>query len=92
MSEISLINARPSKELSSTLPTNGETYVAPAFDDSIACAAENMSVTFTLTFCLASSLHALSPSGVQGTLIVTQSPNRPISPVSYTHLTLPTKA
>ena len=43
MSEISLINARPSKELSSTLPTNGETYVAPAFDASIA-SADKMSL------------------------------------------------
>ena len=35
----------PSKELSSTLPTNGDTYFAPAFAASIACAGENINVT-----------------------------------------------
>ena len=34
---MSLIRHRPPNELSSTRPTNGETYVAPAFADSIAC-------------------------------------------------------
>ena len=32
-----------------TLPTKGETYVAPALDASIPCAASNTRVTFTLT-------------------------------------------
>ena len=48
MSLISFIRPIPSNELSSTLPTNGEMYVAPAFAASIACAAENIRVTLTL--------------------------------------------
>ena len=39
---MSLTRPKPSNELSSTLPTNGEIYVAPAFDASIACATENI--------------------------------------------------
>ena len=53
---MSFIRHRPPNELSSTLPTNGDTYVAPALAASIACVGEN------------------------------------IRAVSYTHLTLPTKA
>ena len=45
MSLIWSIKSIPLKELSSTLPTNGETYFAPAFAASIACAAENINVT-----------------------------------------------
>ena len=70
MFAISLIRHRPPKELSSTLPTNGDTYAAPAFAASIACEGENTSVTLTLTINFVSSLHTASPSGVQGTLIV----------------------
>ena len=36
MFAMSLIKQRPPKELSSTLPTKGETYVAPALADRIA--------------------------------------------------------
>ena len=46
---ISLMRHRPPYELSSTLPTNGDTYVAPALAASIACDGENINVTFTLT-------------------------------------------
>ena len=49
---------------------NGETYVAPALDASIACAAEKISVTLTATSSSDRSLHALRPVRVQGTLIV----------------------
>ena len=75
MFAMSLIRHRPPKELSSTLPTKGETYVAPAFADSIACDGEKISVTFTLIKLRESSRHAINPSGVQGTLIVACLPN-----------------
>ena len=45
MSEISFITSNPFTELSSSLPTNGETYVAPALAASIACAASKINVT-----------------------------------------------
>ena len=64
-------NSKPSNELSSTLPTNGEIYVAPAFDANIACATEKHSVTFTVNPSVDNNLHAFSPSTVNGTLIVT---------------------
>ena len=44
MFEISFIRHRPPNELSSTLPTNGDTYAAPAFAASIACDGENIRV------------------------------------------------
>ena len=72
---MSLISLIPSKELSSSLPTNGETYVAPALVASIACATENIKVTLTLIPSEDNSLHAINPSGVQGTLIVAHLPN-----------------
>ena len=53
-------NPKPSNELSSTLPTNGEIYVAYAFDASIACATEKHSVTFTVNPSLDNNLHALN--------------------------------
>ena len=71
---MSLTRHRPPNELSSTLPTNGETYFAPALADSIACDGEKISVTFTLT-AGDSCLQTHRPSGVQGTLIVAFLPN-----------------
>ena len=49
---MSLITSNPLTELSSSLPTNGETYVAPALAASIACAASkiNVTLTFVLSF------------------------------------------
>ena len=67
---ISFMRHRPPNELSSTLPTNGETYLAPAFAASIACTGEKINVTFTLTNDLDSCLHTYNQSGVHGTLIV----------------------
>ena len=75
MSEICSISSIPEKELSSTLPTNGETYFAPDLAARIACAAENIKVTFTFTRSQESSLQTLNPSGVHGTLIVHALPN-----------------
>ena len=75
MSLIWSINSIPTKELSSTLPTKGETYLAPAFAASIACAAENIKVTFTFTKSLDNFLHTFNPAGVQGTLTVAFFPN-----------------
>ena len=45
---ISEINKSPSWPISSSLPTNGETYVAPAFAASNAWFAEKINVTFVL--------------------------------------------
>ena len=59
----------PSKELSSTLPTKGETYAAPALAARIACAAEKINVTLTFIDSLAKILQAANPPRVQGTLI-----------------------
>ena len=68
---MSLIKFKPVIELSSNLPTKGETYAAPAFADRIACATSKIRVTFTLIRSLQdSSAQASKPSGVQGTLIV----------------------
>ena len=65
------MSCNPAIELSSSLPTKGETYAAPAFAASIACATSNIRVTFTrIKFLHDSSAHASKPSGVQGTLIV----------------------
>ena len=43
---MSFMSSNPAIELSSNLPTNGETYAAPAFADSIACATSKIKVTF----------------------------------------------
>ena len=67
---ISFIRHNPPNELSSTLPTNGETYVAPALAASIACDGENIRVTFTLIKSFDRTLQAASPPLVHGTLIV----------------------
>ena len=67
---MSLMRHRPPNELSSTLPTNGDTYVAPALAARIACDGENIRVTFTLTNDLDNCLQTYNPSGVHGTLIV----------------------
>ena len=64
---MSLIRHRPPKELSSTLPTKGDMYVAPAFAASIACDGENISVTLTRIINFFNCLQTASPSGVQGT-------------------------
>ena len=69
MFEISFIRHKPPNELSSTLPTNGDTYAAPDFAASIACDGENIRVTLTLINFLDNSLHTARPSGVQGTLM-----------------------
>ena len=71
---MSSIRPNPLCELSFNLPTKGETYFAPAFAASIACAVENMSVTFTWIRSRFNSRHAHSPSGVHGTLIVAMLP------------------
>ena len=70
-----IILERPEYELSSTLPTNGDTYFAPLFAARIACAGEKIRVTFTLIRSLESVLQTRKPSGVQGTLIVADLPN-----------------
>ena len=75
MSEIDSINSIPTKELSSTLPTKGETYFAPDLAARIACAAEKIKVTLTFTRSLESSLQTYNPSGVKGTLTVHAIPN-----------------
>jgi hypothetical protein len=62
---MSLIRATPSNELSSTLPTKGEIYAAPAFAARIACDGENIRVTLTLIFSFDNSLHAIRPSKLQ---------------------------
>ena len=92
MFEISFIRHKPPNELSSTLPTNGDTYAAPAFAASNACEGENIRVTLTLINFLDNSLHTARPSGVQGTLIVANSPNLFASLVhsSYISFLLPT--
>jgi transaldolase len=72
---ISFTRHRPPKELSSTLPTKGETYVAPALAASIACDTLKIKVTLTLILFSDNSLHARRPLGVQGTLIVAHLPN-----------------
>ena len=65
------MSCKPAIELSSSLPTKGETYAAPAFAASIACATSKIRVTLTLIkFFTDSSAQASKPSGVHGTLIV----------------------
>ena len=68
-----LIRLHPPNLWSSTRPTNGEMYVAPALADRIACEALNIKVTLTLIPRSESCLQAIRPSLVQGTLIVTTS-------------------
>ena len=75
MLDILLIKSNPAIELSSSLPTKGDTYLAPAFAANIACASSNINVTLTAINCLDNSLHTARPSGVQGTLIVACLPN-----------------
>ena len=57
MSDILLIRSNPAIELSSSLPTKGETYLAPAFAARIACASSNIKVGCTLNMapCIPSS-------------------------------------
>ena len=69
MSTISSIRLRPSIPMSSSLPRNGDTYVAPALAASIACAAEKTSVTFVWIPFAVSILQALRPSSHIGSLI-----------------------
>ena len=49
ISAICFISSMPVLSMSSSLPTNGLTYDAPAFAAKSAWAAENISVTFVIT-------------------------------------------
>ena len=66
ISAISRIRSTPLVEISSSLPRNGETYVAPALAARSACAAENTSVTFVLIPIAESAFVAFKPSAVIG--------------------------
>ena len=52
------MSCKPAIELSSSLPTKGETYAAPAFAASIACDGEKIKVTLTLIFDVAQAILA----------------------------------
>src|SRR5438105_8652956 len=79
----------PSWLMSSSLPTNGLTYVAPAFATSSAWLGEKHSVMLTLIPCPLRHLHAFTPSRVIGSFTTTCScqlanswPSRHIVPES----------
>ena len=69
ISAISLMRLMPSIPMSSSLPTNGLTYVAPALAASRAYAAEKISVTFVLTPMPERIFVAFRPSAHRGILI-----------------------
>ena len=61
----------PFRPISSSLPTNGDINVAPAFAAKRAWFAEKHKVTLTKTSSLRNFRHAFRPSHVNGTFIVT---------------------
>ena len=65
------IKFMPFKPVSSSLPTNGDMKVAPALAARMAWDSEKQRVTFTIVLLSESTLHALRPSTVRGTLITT---------------------
>ena len=66
ISAIVSISSTPSVEISSSLPRNGDTYVAPALAARRAWLDVKIRVTFVLIPSEESTLHALSPSTVMG--------------------------
>ena len=68
ISAICWISSTPSVEMSSSLPRNGDTYVAPALAARSAWLAEKIRVTFVLIPSEERTLTAFSPSVVIGIL------------------------